>query len=75
MEMTTITVKVTEEEKNFLEKIASLENVSLSDYVRTRAIESAEEQMDYLTYLDIMSKQKEEDNVSFEETKAKLGLH
>lgn len=42
--MTTITVKVTEEEKNFLEKIASLENVSLSDYVRTRAIESAEEQ-------------------------------
>lgn len=73
--MTTITVKVTEEEKNFLEKIASLENVSLSDYVRTRAIESAEEQMDYLTYLDIMSKQKKEDNVSFEETKAKLGLH
>ena len=46
--MTTITVKVTEEEKNFLEKIASLENISLSDYVRTRAIESAEEQMDYL---------------------------
>lgn len=73
--MTTITVKVTEEEKNFLEKIASLENVSLSDYVRTRAIDSAEEQMDYLTYLDIMSKQKEEDNVSFEEAKAKLGLH
>lgn len=73
--MATITFRVTEDEKNFLEKISAFENVTLSDFIRQQAIEAAEDLMDYKTYLKLMEEHKAEDtSISFEEMKQDLGF-
>lgn len=73
--MATITFRVTEEEKKFLEKISEFENVTLSDFIRQQAMEAAEDLMDYRTYLELMEEHKKEDtSVSFDEAKKELGF-
>ncbi|MEC3942590.1 type II toxin-antitoxin system RelB family antitoxin [Enterococcus mundtii] len=73
--MSTITFRVSEEEKQFLEKMSKFENVSLSDFVRQQAIKAAEDKMDYNTYLELMAEHKKKDeSISFDELKANLGF-
>ena len=73
--MSTITFRVSEEEKQFLEKMSKFENVSLSDFVRQQAIKAAEDKMDYKTYLELMAEHKKKDeSISFDELKANLGF-
>lgn len=73
--MSTITFRVSEEEKEFLEKISEFENVSLSDFVRQQAIKAAEDLVDYQTYQQLMEDHKKKDeSISHEEMMKELGL-
>lgn len=44
--MTTITLKVSEADKKFMQAIAKFEGVSLSELIRTKTLESIEEEYD-----------------------------
>ncbi|MFV0561356.1 MAG: type II toxin-antitoxin system RelB family antitoxin [Enterococcus sp.] len=59
--MSTITFRISEDEKNFLEKIAKFNNLSLSDFIRQKAINAAEEQMDFKDYQSMMKEHSEND--------------
>ncbi|MFP8915282.1 type II toxin-antitoxin system RelB family antitoxin [Enterococcus innesii] len=73
--MSTITFRVSEEEKEFLEKISEFENVSLSDFVRQQAIKAAEDLVDYQTYQKLMEEHKKKDeSISHEQMMKELGL-
>ena len=73
--MSTITFRVSEEEKEFLEKISEFENVSLSDFVRQQAIKAAEDLVDYQTYRGLMEEHKKKDeSISHEQMIKDLGL-
>ncbi|TPR55417.1 type II toxin-antitoxin system RelB family antitoxin [Enterococcus sp. OL5] len=73
--MSTITFRVSEEEKEFLEKISEFENVSLSDFVRQQAIKAAEDLVDYQTYRELMEEHKKKDeSISHEQMMKELGL-
>ncbi|EPH92649.1 putative toxin-antitoxin system, antitoxin component, ribbon-helix-helix domain protein [Enterococcus faecalis 06-MB-DW-09] len=73
--MSTITFRVSDEEKEFLEKISEFENVSLSDFVRQQAIKAAEDLVDYQTYRELMEEHKKKDeSISHEQMMKELGL-
>ena len=44
--MTTITLKVSEADKKFMQAIAKLEGVSLSELIRTKTLEAIEDEYD-----------------------------
>ena len=44
--MTTITLKVSEEDKKFMQAIAKFEGVSLSELIRTKTLEAIEDEYD-----------------------------
>lgn len=44
--MTTITLKVSEADKKFMEAIAKFEGVSLSELIRTKTLEAIEDEYD-----------------------------
>ena len=44
--MTTITLKVSESDKKFMQAIAKFEGVSLSELIRTKTLEAIEEEYD-----------------------------
>ena len=44
--MTTITLKVSEADKKFMQAIAKFEGVSLSELIRTKTLEAIEEESD-----------------------------
>ena len=44
--MTTITVKVSEADKKFMQAIAKFEGVSLSELIRTKTLEAIEDEYD-----------------------------
>ena len=44
--MTTITLKVSEADKKFMQAIAKFEGVSLSELIRTKTIEAIEDEFD-----------------------------
>ena len=44
--MTTITLKVSEADKKFMQAIAKFEGVSLSELIRTKTLESIEDEYD-----------------------------
>ncbi|WP_208560626.1 type II toxin-antitoxin system RelB family antitoxin [Marinilactibacillus kalidii] len=73
--MSTITFRVSEEEKNYLEKIAQFENVSLSDFVRQQALNAAEDRIDYNTYHKLMEEHnKKDESISHEQMLKELGF-
>jgi len=45
-DMTTITLKVSEADKKFMQAIAKFEGVSLSELIRTKTLEAIEEEYD-----------------------------
>lgn len=61
--MTTITLKVSEADKNFLKAMAKFEGISLSELIRTKTLEALEDRYDahvgelaYQEYLDDVAK-------------------
>ena len=77
--MTTITLKVSEADKTFMQAMAKFEGVSLSELIRTKTLEALEDEYDarvgelaYQEYLDDLSKGIEP--MTWEEMKADLGL-
>lgn len=71
----TVTFRLSKEEKEFLEKIADFNNLSLSDFVRKEALEAAEEQIDRQTYKELMKEHEEKDqSIAHEEMLSELGL-
>lgn len=59
--MSTITFRLTDEEKEFLEDIAEFNQLTLSDFIRKRALEAAEDQMDIETYIALKKEHDERD--------------
>lgn len=73
--MATITFRVSDEEKEFLEDVAKFKGDSLSDFVRTEALQSAETLIDFTTYQTLMTKHNEKDeSISHDEMMKELGL-
>ncbi|GEQ49179.1 type II toxin-antitoxin system RelB family antitoxin [Tetragenococcus koreensis] len=71
----TITFRLSKEEKEFLEKIADFNDLSLSDFVRKETLEAAEEQIDRQTYKKLMEEHEENDqSISHQEMLKELGL-
>ncbi|HFI0273871.1 TPA: type II toxin-antitoxin system RelB family antitoxin [Streptococcus suis] len=61
--MTTITLKVSEADKNFMKAMAKFEGISLSELIRTKTLEALEDEYDarvgelaYQEYLDDVAK-------------------
>ncbi|MHC5268439.1 type II toxin-antitoxin system RelB family antitoxin [Enterococcus sp. LJL98] len=73
--MSTITFRVSEEEKAFMLAMADLNGVTISELARTKLLASLEDQID----LDIYKKAMEahhtlDESISHEEMKRELGL-
>lgn len=73
--MSTITFRVSEEEKSFMLAMADLNGMTISELVRTKLLETLEDQID----LDIYKKAMEnhyalDESISHEEMKRELGL-
>lgn len=65
--VTTITIRATEEQKDFLKRIAKFNGTTLSDFVMSSALVKAEEQADYQEYLQWIAQENNKDNLSLEE--------
>lgn len=73
--MAIISIRVSEEEKHFLESMAKFEGSSLSDFVRSESLRSAEGMIDFNTYKVLKSKHAEKDeSISHDEMLKELGL-
>ncbi|MCB5951869.1 DUF1778 domain-containing protein [Enterococcus sp. BWT-B8] len=59
--MATITFRVTEEEKDFLKKVAKFNNKTISEFVKEKVLASAENQIDFYTYKKLMAQHNEKD--------------
>ena len=69
--MGSITFRVSDEEKEFLLAMANLNGMTISELVRTKLMESLEDQID----INIYEKANERDkSISHEEMKRELGL-
>lgn len=73
--MATITFRISDEEKNFLESVAKFNGDSLSDFVRSESLHAAENLIDFQTYQKLMAQHKEKDeSISHDEMLKELGL-
>lgn len=72
--MTTISIRSSEQTKDFLKRIAEFNGMSLSEYILSSALEKAELQADYQEYLQIMENRNPEEDITFEEMEKELGL-
>lgn len=73
--MSTITFRVTEEEKAFMLAMADLNGVTISELARTKLLESLEDQIDIDIYKKAMEEhQALDESISHEEMKRALGL-
>ena len=73
--MSSITFRVSDEEKDFLLEMADLNGMTISELARTKLIESLEDQIDIDIYEKAIAEHKEHDeSISHEEMKRELGL-
>lgn len=73
--MATITFRVSEEEKDFLKKVAKFNDKNTSEFVKEKALESAENQIDFNTYKELMEQHSEKDeSISHADMLEELGL-
>lgn len=73
--MSTVTFRVSDDEKKFLLAIADFKGLSISELARTKLIESLEDEMDLEIYEKAMeSHHKKDESISHEEMKRVLGL-
>ncbi|MBO1306097.1 DUF1778 domain-containing protein [Enterococcus sp. 669A] len=73
--MATITFRVSDDEKTFLESVAAFKGDSLSDFVRSEALHSAETFTDFNTFKEFMAQHNEKDeSISHDEMMKELGF-
>jgi len=68
-----ITLRVSEEEKEVLQRYADFSGVSLSEFIKTRVIESIEDEYD-LKMIEEYEKNRKKEFYSLDEVKKLLGI-
>lgn len=71
--MSMITLRVSEEEKEVLQRYADFTGVSLSEFIKTRVIESIEDEYD-LKMIEEYEKKPKKEFYSLDEVKKLLGI-
>ena len=71
--MSMITLRVSEEEKEVLQRYADFTGVSLSEFIKTRVIESIEDEYD-LKMIEEYEKNRKKEIYSLDEVKKLLGI-
>ncbi|NTJ98428.1 DUF1778 domain-containing protein [Enterococcus faecium] len=73
--MPVISIRVSNEEKDFLEKVASFNGNNISEFMRSNSLQSAESLVDFEIYKKLMKKhEKNDQSISHEEMLKELGL-
>ncbi len=73
--MATITFRVSEEEKDFLKSVANFNDKNTSEFVKEKALESAEDQIDFNTYKTLIKKHnKKDESISHSDMMKELGF-
>lgn len=73
--MAVITIRVSDEEKELLEAVAKFNGASLSEFVRTKSLNSAEDMLDLKTYKLLSERHRQQDeSISHAEMLKELGL-
>ncbi|MGX7013270.1 type II toxin-antitoxin system RelB family antitoxin [Vagococcus silagei] len=73
--MSTITFRVTDEEKHFIQSMAELNGLSLSELARKKLLESLEDQIDITLYNEAMKAHKlNDESISHQDMLKELGL-
>lgn len=73
--MSTVTFRLSDDEKEFMQKMADFNGLSLSELARTKILESLEDQIDLETYNKLMKEhQTKDESISHAEMMRKLGL-
>lgn len=73
--MSTVTFRVTDDEKSFIQSMADLNGLSLSELARTKLLESLENQIDMVLYDKAMkAHQLNDESVSHHDMLKELGL-
>lgn len=73
--MSTVTFRVTDEEKSFIQAMADLNGISLSELARTKLLEGLEDQIDMALYEKAMkSHELNDESISHQEMLQELGL-
>ncbi|CWV82158.1 TPA: CopG family transcriptional regulator [Listeria monocytogenes] len=73
--MTTITFRVSDKEKAFIQEMAKLNGISISELSRKQIIEGLEDQIDLQSYeRAIKAHQVKDESISFDEMKKELEL-
>lgn len=71
--MATITVRVSDEEKDIIQKYANFTNLNISDIVRESILEKIDDNMDLQAIKDYESTKRSDENYSFDEIVKELG--
>lgn len=73
--MSTVTFRVSKEEKEFMQRMAKFNGLTLSELARTKVMESLEDQIDLDIYNELMKKhQMKDESISHSEMMKELGL-
>ncbi|MGO3170805.1 MAG: type II toxin-antitoxin system RelB family antitoxin [Bavariicoccus seileri] len=73
--MSTITFRVTDDEKAFIQSMADLNGLSLSEMARTRLLEGLEDQIDMALYEKAMKAHElNDESISHQDMLQELGL-
>lgn len=73
--MSTVTFRVTDEEKSFIQSMADLNGMSLSELARTKLLEGLEDQIDMALYEKAMKVHElSDESISHQDMLLELGL-
>lgn len=73
--MSTVTFRVTEKEKSFIQSMADLNGLSLSELARTKLLEALEDQIDMDLYTKALEQHKiKDESISHQDMLLELGL-
>ncbi len=73
--MSTVTFRVTDDEKSFIQSMADLNGLSLSELARTKLLEGLEDQIDMVLYNKAMKEhQLNDESISHHDMLKELGL-
>ncbi|HAP7170788.1 TPA: DUF1778 domain-containing protein [Enterococcus faecium] len=73
--MPVISIRVSKEEKDFLEKVAEFNGDNISEFMRSNSLQTAETLVDFATYKQLMKEHEESDqSISHEDMLKELGL-
>lgn len=73
--MSTVTFRVSDEEKSFIQSMADLNGLSLSELARTKLLEGLEDQIDMVLYEKAMKDHElNDESISHQDMLLELGL-